>query len=55
VFATALVKFQADWYLYWGADDKWIDGATVDLSELLTQKGEEEIEPRVCLPLATVA
>ena len=55
VFATGLVRFQDDWFIYWGADDKWIDGATVDLSELLTQKGKEEIEPRVCLPLATVA
>ena len=38
VFATALIEFENKWYLYWGADDKWIDGAEVDLKALISQK-----------------
>jgi predicted GH43/DUF377 family glycosyl hydrolase len=56
VFATALVKFQDEWYLYWGADDRWIGGATVDIDQLLRQTKEKGLEnglkQQVCIPSA---
>jgi predicted GH43/DUF377 family glycosyl hydrolase len=56
VFATALLKLQAQWYLYWGADDRWIDGAIIDMDQFLMEFEEEGIEnglkQRVCTPLA---
>jgi predicted GH43/DUF377 family glycosyl hydrolase len=46
VFVTALVQFRDKWYLYWGANDEWINGAGVDLKALFPElnMGKHKLE-----------
>lgn len=36
VFAEALVRFNDKWFLYYGAADRWIEGAIIDFGEILS-------------------
>jgi predicted GH43/DUF377 family glycosyl hydrolase len=38
VFATSMVEHDGEWILYWGADDKWVDGGKLRVRVLLEKE-----------------